>query len=194
MLGAGAVSLIVAAIFIAESGLWYAAVDEVVPFTDNAQSDPVALDSTDEVPLQAPEVTPPSPTKEVVARAESRAVSDPLAAGNAAVRNEAVIAPADEHLAVEAASLAISGRILNPSGDPVAGIAVTASRTGHNQPSSPASDHRGRSDAAGVYRIQGLPAGEYRLVTSPTEVYPSALIVARAGLQSRISCWPRDIR
>ncbi|MGI9302178.1 MAG: carboxypeptidase-like regulatory domain-containing protein [Gammaproteobacteria bacterium] len=200
LLGAVAVSLIAAAILVGESGVLYPAVEEAGPLADEAQSGPLALDSTDDALHQAPEVTLPSPAKKVVAPTDADAVSglsttdedlrgdapavasvgEPVQAFSAGEPNT----PVGESVAVAAADLVIAGRILNPTGDPVAGIGVTARFTGQRQPATPASDYHGRSDAGGAYRIEGLPPGEYVLRTGPTDVYPSAHFVARAGLQS----------
>ena len=77
--------------------------------------------------------------------------------------------------------LSIAGRILNNDGDPIPGIAVTVQPIASQ---TRLGNDRVLSDHTGSYKIQGLFAGEYRLSTTATDVYPSAVIIVRAGLQS----------
>jgi protocatechuate 3,4-dioxygenase beta subunit len=83
--------------------------------------------------------------------------------------------------------LSISGRVLNRDGEPVPGIALSA--TPYMPRSSVgrlvASGQRGGSTGGdGAYEIRDLEAGEYEVRTTATDGYPAVRIIVRAGADS----------
>ena len=83
---------------------------------------------------------------------------------------------------------AISGRVLDQSGMPVAGIAVVAGATRlfdlpNGAPIPPEDRYRQAvTDGMGFYAFQQMAAGEYRIRTLPTADYSQAQIMVRAGV------------
>ena len=98
-----------------------------------------------------------------------------------------VAAPDDAEAPAEAeqqGDLAISGRLLTVAGDPVPNIEVRSRPITPRGSASSSNLYRGRSDAAGAYKIEGLPPGDYDVRTVATASYPSTGGRFRAGLQS----------
>ncbi|MDX2031547.1 MAG: carboxypeptidase-like regulatory domain-containing protein [Blastocatellia bacterium] len=61
----------------------------------------------------------------------------------------------------------ITGRVLNPAGDPVIGVRVVAQSTGPPSSGFPGTGgSEAQTDDRGVYRIYGLPAGAYVVAAS----------------------------
>jgi hypothetical protein len=65
----------------------------------------------------------------------------------------------------------ITGRVLNPAGDPVIGVRVSAQATGATATSpvaalSTMANNEAQTDDRGIYRIFGLPAGTYVVVAN----------------------------
>jgi hypothetical protein len=83
--------------------------------------------------------------------------------------------------------LSISGRVLNRDGEPVPGIALSA--TPHMPRSSvgrlvASGERSGWTSEDGSYEIRGLEAGDYEVRTTATDRYPSARIIIWAGVDS----------
>ncbi len=90
----------------------------------------------------------------------------------------------------EYGTLSISGRVLNSDGEPVAGIAITATSknlfyTDEYQVDPSFKDQqRAQSDINGFYEFQYLADGEYEMRTEPTEFYSAGKRLVRAGVDS----------
>ena len=167
-------------------------------YTDGARES-VTLPNVTAAPYEAPGEEPaandppasPSPS---VAEARARAGSSspqprnqetPRAAPAYAPPGSVAKRTATESTAVAAeGNLSIAGRLLNLAGDPVPGMDVTARSLAPDGRAATAAGHRGRSDDAGSYEIQGLTPGDYDVRTVATAGYASAGKTFRAGLES----------
>ena len=85
-----------------------------------------------------------------------------------------------------AVGLAVSGRVLDPRGGPIAGIEVSARR--HHFASAVSESVSGdrsprttRSQDDGSFEIRGLPEGEYDVETRATHRFAPAKVIVRAG-------------
>ena len=61
----------------------------------------------------------------------------------------------------------ISGRVVDPEGRPLVGVLVTAKDQRRREDSDPAP--QGRTTEAGIFRINGLPAGAFRVEAEPDD-------------------------
>ena len=82
--------------------------------------------------------------------------------------------------------LSIAGSVLNPQGERLADIEIIAAprRVFINEEDKQAAEQRTTSDVAGHFRFDGLLAGDYRIRTGETSLYPSASVSARAGSET----------
>jgi protocatechuate 3,4-dioxygenase beta subunit len=82
--------------------------------------------------------------------------------------------------------LAISGRVLNQSGEPVPDIELVAqNRLRKAHVASPgALQSKARSNADGSFAIRGLEEGDYEVRTAETDRYVSVAVSFRAGIDS----------
>lgn len=109
----------------------------------------------------------------------------------ASARQVQLLADEEKRLVVQAGSfdLAISGRVLDASGAPLAGIEVVAIRhlVRPGEDSLLPLDQTSQSASSGAdggFVIAGLEDGEYDVRTAATERYPSVGRVVRAGAES----------